>query len=171
MQLMQKLLLSLPLLLLTACVSAQSLNCQTSNPALEAMPPVLVTITRADGSRHELTAKLADNNVTRAAGFQRVCASTMKEVSILFVFEQEVLPSFHMNNVLAPIDIAFIRSSSEIDVIHKMKPYSLVVLEKPLYSPKRPVIAALETYDGFFTDHNVDGSSTITWQAPKETDQ
>lgn len=153
-------------LFLTACASAQNKSCQTTNAALEAMPAVQVTLTRADGSTYQVTAKLANNNFTRAAGFQNVCASTMRETPILFTFETEVVPSFHMHNVLAPIDIAFIRKNAEIDVIHAMEPYSLIALEKPLYSPNGPIVSALETHKGFYAEHNIDLSSKITWSQP-----
>jgi len=156
------------LLLLSACATAQSpnksSNCEITNAALDAMPPIEVTLTRADGSTYALTAKLANNNHTRAEGFQRVCESTMRETPILFTFESEVIPSFHMNNVVAPIDIAFIRKNNAIDVIHAMQPYSLVSLIKPVYAPNKPIVAALETHKGFYADNNIDLSSTVTWQ-------
>lgn len=151
------------LLLLSACATADTQTCQTTNAALEAMPPIQVKITRSDGTEYQMTAKLANNNYTRAAGFQNVCGSTMKETPILFIFEQPVIPSFHMNNVVAPIDIAFVRQDSSIDVIHAMQPYSLVSLAKPLYSPKTPVIAALETHKGFYDEHGFGLDSSISW--------
>jgi len=48
--------------------------CQTDNDSLRAMPRISVELTRSDGSVHSITAKLANTNATRAAGFQRVCA-------------------------------------------------------------------------------------------------
>ena len=166
-----KTLAALSLLVLSACVTATAQECQTTNPALEAMPPVEVSITRADGSSYEITAKLANTNYTRSAGFQRVCASTIAQTPILFVFENEVVPSFHMNNVVAPIDIAFIKADSSIDVIHAMQPYSLVSLSKPLYASKGPIIAALETHKGFYDEHDFGMDSTISWVIPEVKDE
>ncbi len=148
---------------MAACANAKQSVCEITNPALKAMPPVQVTLTRGDGTTYSLQAKLADNNATRAAGFQRVCESTIKKTPILFVFQREVVPSFHMNNVVAPIDIAFIKKDSKIDVIHGMQPYSVVSLKKPLYSSNQPIIAALETYRGFYSDHNIDLDSKVSW--------
>ncbi len=158
-------LLMAMVLLINSAPSIASEKCQISNPALEAMPPVRVLIIRSDGSEHSITAKLADTNHTRAAGFQRVCASTIRKTPILFVFENEVVPSFHMNNVVAPIDIAFIKKNGSIDVIHQMQPYSLISLSKPLYASKTPILAALETYKGFFDDHSIGLDSTVSWSA------
>ncbi len=160
--------LFISLVWLSACASAQMQKCETTNAALKAMPSVEVVLTRKDGSELLLNAKLADNNYTRAAGFQRVCESTMRETPILFTFERELVPSFHMNNVVAPIDIAFIRKNNEIDIIHAMQVYSVVTLNKPVYSATTPIVAALETHQGFYTENNIDLSSKISWRQPKQ---
>ncbi len=146
---------------------AKSPHCETTNAALEAMPAVSVTLTRKDGSHLELTAKLANKNSTRAAGFQRVCESTMRETPILFVFERELIPSFHMNNVVAPIDIAFITASSRVDTIFTMQTYAVMQVLKPTYSPRHPVIAALETHAGFMSDNKIGKHTRIEWQELK----
>lgn len=138
-------------------------NCELDNAALQAMPIVEVTLTREDGSQHRLPAKLADNNTTRAAGFQRVCAATIEAMPILFVFQQEAIPSFHMNNVVAPIDIAFIDKRGRIESIQAMKPYSMLQRRKPLYSPSRPVLSAFEVRPGFFDKHEISLGHNMTW--------
>ena len=149
-------------LLTSSCVHAQQ-ACETDNVRLQSMPLIDVTLTRADGSHHTMPAKLANNNANRAAGFQRVCESTIEAMPILFVFEREDKPSFHMNNVVAPIDIAFIDKSGGVESIQSMKPYSLIELKKKLYSPKRPVLYALEVHKGFFAKHTISNRSTMTW--------
>jgi uncharacterized membrane protein (UPF0127 family) len=151
-------------LLISACSHAQ-LDCQVDNPALQAMPKIEVILTRADGSSFSMTAKLADNDSTRAAGFQRVCESTIEAMPILFVFTRERVPSFHMNNVVAPIDIAFIDKNGQLASIHAMKPYSVIQIKKPLYSPKRPVLYALEVHQGFYQKNNIAVNSKMTWAA------
>lgn len=137
--------------------------CEVTNSALESMPEVQVTLHRQDNTTLSIAAKLANNNLTRAAGFQRVCAQTIAEMPILFVLSSPQKPSFHMNNVVAPIDIAFIRKSSEIDSIRNMFPYSILQLSKPLYSPDKPVIAALEVRKGFFEDNDIGRNDKVTW--------
>jgi len=153
--------LGLTLIVLQACAEP---SCETDNQALQAMPAIEVVITREDGSEVLLNGKLADNDATRAAGFQRVCESTIKSSPILFDFQREIMPRFHMNNVVAPIDIAFIDINGQIESVHKMKPYVLGSTEKPLYGSQRAIVAALEVHEGFFDEHNVDLSSSLTWR-------
>lgn len=143
-------------------------ECELDNDALRAMPKVMVSISPESGEPHEVEAKMANNNVTRAAGFQYVCASVIADEPILFVFQRLRKPGFHMHNVVAPIDIAFIQEGGKIDSMHAMKPYSLISLDKPLYHSQGLVIAALETRPNYFSDHGLDADSVITWRAIPE---
>jgi uncharacterized membrane protein (UPF0127 family) len=140
------------------------LVCETSNLALESMPEAIVVIDYADGENKEFSVKLANNSSTRAAGFQRVCKSTISAKPILFVFEQAVRPSFHMNNVVAGIDIAFIDSEGKLDSIHQMSPYVLGSNNRPRYQSAGLIESALEAYPGFFAEHSVDDSVIISWR-------
>ena len=149
-------------LLISAFSHAQA-DCQIDNPALQAMPIIEVVLTREDGTSHSMPAKLADNNRTRAAGFQRVCESTIEDMPILFVFKRESVPSFHMNNVVVPIDIAFIDKNGLLDSIQSMKPYSMLHVRKPRYSPTRPVLYALEVHQGFYQKNNIVVANKMTW--------
>lgn len=145
-------------------VLAKGVECETDTAALSSMGKAVVTFSRPDGSELEVDVKLADNNTTRAAGFQRVCAETIAATPILFVFPHVTRPSFHMNNVVAPIDIAFIDSEGAIDSIQAMQVYTLVSRDKPLYSPSRPVTAALEAHPEFFSKHDIDLETTVSWR-------
>ena len=156
-------ILVLALIMASDSTLKAKVSCEVTNSALESMPPVVVTLHRQDNTSFSITAKLANNNRTRAAGFQRICAQTIAETPILFVFSRPQKPSFHMNNVVAPIDIAFIRKSSEIDSIRKMVPYSILQISKPVYSPNKSVIAALEVRKGFFEDNNIDLNGKVSW--------
>ena len=140
-------------------------GCEISNKALEAMPSVKLLIQRKDGTQQTMTALLANNGVTRAAGFQNVCESTVDSTLILFTFPEEVEPSFHMNNVVASLDIAFIKTDGTVASIQLMKPYSPMSIDKPLYSPSVPVSAALEAHAGFFKKLNVREGDVILWEA------
>ena len=151
-------------LLLNTSAFAEGVSCQLDNDALQAMPKSLVTFTRADGSTHEVVVKTADNGAIRAAGFQYVCAETIAAEPILFIFKSPVTPKFHMNNVVASLDIAFIEPNGKVDSIQRMNPYVLILLTKPLYGPKNPSIAALETYPGFYKDHNIGPDTTVEWK-------
>jgi len=137
--------------------------CELDNAALQSMKSIEVTLTRKDGSFYSMPARLADTNSTRAAGFQRICEATIEAMPILFEFEREGIPSFHMNNVVAPIDIAFIDKRGRIESIQSMKPYSLIEVKKALYRPKRPVLYALEVHKGFYRQHGLSLSSKMTW--------
>lgn len=149
----------------TAC--AQTLDCERDNSALQSMHKSLVTFTRNDGSEFSIEVKTADNNRTRAAGFQKVCESTIRAEPILFLFPRAFKARFHMNNVVAPIDIAFFDKQGNIRDIQTMHPYVLGALKKPLYGPPVPVIGALETHEGFYEKHNIDTQSKLQWEAIK----
>ena len=149
---------------LFAQTSLASIECQKDNEDLRAMPLGMVEFTRVDGSKYTVQVRVADNSKTRSAGFQYVCAETIAQLPILFLFESVVRPSFHMNNVVAGIDIAFIRPDYTIDSIQKMHPYVLIMLNKPLYSPSSDVIAALEAHPGFYQKNNIDLTAKVSWQ-------
>lgn len=153
-----------------ASLPASARECQLDNPQLRAMGAAEVQFELASGEVHTLRARLADENSTRAAGFQYVCASVIAAEPILFVFPAALRPSFHMRNVVAPIDIAFVDREGNIDSIQAMQPYSPVMLNKPLYSPKQAVISALETRPGYFAEHGIDLQSRMRWRELDEQD-
>ena len=151
---------------LSAPIQAQ--KCELNNADLTAMSKVIVQFDYANGEQLQVTAKLADNAHTRAAGFQRVCAQTIAEEPILFLFQSERKPSFHMRNVVASLDIAFIKKTGKIDSIQAMLPYVLGSTQRPLYSPRKAVIAALEVHPGFYSERKIDESVSISWHTPSE---
>ena len=158
----------LPLSFVSCATAGYADNCETSNESLESMSPISLSIKRRNGSKETIDALLADNGATRAAGFQNVCGSTIDSTLILFTFPVEIKPSFHMNNVVASLDIAFIKSNGKIVSIQLMKPYSPMSINKPLYSPQEPVIAALEAHKGFFKKFNVQEGDVISWEKAKD---
>lgn len=102
-----------------------------------------------------LTARVADDPGERAAGFQHICPGAIDETNIYFVFDRVRLPAFHMRNVQAPLDIAFIDPAGTIVDIQRMEPYVKGSTEQKHYSPPVPVAAALETRAGYFTEQNI----------------
>ena len=146
-----------------AAADVATVSCEMDNKALRAMRNGLVTIATPQGRRVQVEVKIADNNYTRAQGFQRVCAERIAAEPILFVFSAPVVPNFHMNNVVAPIDIAFINEQGQINVIHKMQVYDNSGY-KPYYGPKLPVVAALEVSPSFFENNSIGTDSVITWK-------
>lgn len=154
-------------------VFAQSVPCEGDNAALQDMYSSTVSFEQGSAETKKtinVSVKIADTNATRAAGFQRVCASTIAATPILFLFDKPAVPSFHMNNVVAPIDIAFIDKNGAIESIQVMQPYSLLLKKKPLYSPKRPVIAALEARPGFYSDKGLKVGDILRWASASSND-
>ena len=143
---------------------AGNIQCEKDNEALRSMAMSTVTFTRTDGTTLDVQARIADTGQKRSAGFQRVCSETIAKTPILFVFQESFIPSFHMNNVVSSLDIAFIRPDASIDSIQRMYPYILISIDKPLYSSSSPVNAALETYPGFFKENNIDLNSSLSWE-------
>ena len=160
--------LLLCLMVLIVSEVAQAQKCEISNADLDAMPEVIVQFDYANGEQLQVAARLADNTRTRAAGFQKICAQTIAQQPILFVFQRQTKPSFHMRNVVASLAIAFIKKNGEIDSIQAMSPYVLGSTRRPLYSPQRAVIAALEVYPEFYSERKIDTTVSISWHPPSE---
>ncbi|NND82769.1 MAG: DUF192 domain-containing protein [Gammaproteobacteria bacterium] len=138
--------------------------CQVDNPQLQAMPDAVVTVQTRAGSQFEFNVRLANTPTTRAAGFQHVCAEEIARLPILFIFQRAAQPRFHMNNVVAPIDIAFIKSNGEIESVQAMQPYVMGARRKPLYFPAQPVTAALEANPGFFKANSIAVGDRMSWR-------
>lgn len=157
-------MLVMALIAVSATAKSQTTGCELTNDELERMDAIKVTFTRANGEQLEINGLLADDVSERAAGFQNICPERIRQTAILFKFSSLVKPSFHMNNVMAPLEIAFIDEQGRIDRLHKMKTYSVVSKEKPVYGPDNPIIAALEVYEGFFADHDLTRTAKVSWQ-------
>jgi uncharacterized protein len=84
------------------------------------------------------------------AGFQCATPGEIRETLILFDFGTEVLTAFHMQNVPAPLDIAFAKADGRIFAILHMDPSPAA-----LYGPLGPFRYALEAPAGFFAAHDV----------------
>ncbi len=126
--------------------------CVPTTPALEAMQVRDITLTRDDGTVVQVSVKLADDGRERAAGFQHICPETVNETLILFVFPRPTQVAFHMHNVHAPLDIAFIDTDGRIADIQQMAVYAVQSNHKAnrYYRPAVPITAALETRVGLF---------------------
>lgn len=145
--------------------SVLSADCQSSTPTIDAMVQATVRVNGEDN--HTISVSVADSATKRAAGFQYVCEARIQKTAILFVFDAPLRPSFHMRNVLAPLDIAFIDGNGQIVDIQTMHTYILGSLQRPTYAPPMPVIAALETRAGYFDDHNIEVGDVLNWALPQ----
>ncbi len=152
-----RLLISVCLWALWADGSAVALaaQCQPVTAAWERMAVDGLVLVSDTGERVAIDVKVADERDERTAGFQHVCPETIAERPMLFVFQSAQPYRFHMGNVYAPLDIAFIAADGRVVDIQLMQPYVVGSRDRPLYGPPVPVTAALEAREGFFRDHGI----------------
>ncbi len=132
-------------------------ECVPATRELAGMQAGVITVTRDDGSATQMPVRVADDARERAAGFQHICPATVSETQILFLFPRPTSVAFHMNNVHAPLDIAFIDEHGRIIDIQHMAAYAAQPGRqgKRYYRPPARVSAALETRPGLFASLGV----------------
>lgn len=124
-------------------------ECSRWREAFAGMPMRMVSI-QAGARSFAMRVKLADTGERQAAGFQ---CSTPEEIHrnlILFDFGREIVTQFHMQNVPAALDIAFVKDDGRIFAILKMDPSPT-----ELYGPLGPFRYALEARASFFTSQGI----------------
>ena len=78
-------------------------------------------ILRSDeGVTRHLAVKIAMTPAQRGAGFQYICSKWVQVWGVLFVFPTSQRATFHMRNVRADLDIAFIAEDGRILELKKM---------------------------------------------------
>jgi uncharacterized membrane protein (UPF0127 family) len=108
------------------------------------MPTRMVTVQM--GARTiALRVRSADTPERQAGGFQCATAEEIQRHLILFDFGQEITTQFHMRNVPAALDIAFVKADGRIFSIMRMDPSPT-----NLYGPMGPFRYAVEAHAGFF---------------------
>ena len=105
------------------------------------------------GIEISLDVLVADDGFERASGFQHICPEVIERTLILFRFPQELSGRFHMQNVHAPLDIAFMGSNGNVESVLLMQTYTQD--ERPLYGPPGRFQYALEARAGFFQSHAI----------------
>lgn len=135
--------------------SGAAADCLDRTDELDSMGTAAMTLEGPGNESLSLTVRVADDPMERAGGFQHVCPDVILRTAIFFEFERPRRPSFHMHNVKAPLDIAFIDENGVIVDIQRMQPYAMGATQHPYYSPPGPVAAALETRAGYFGEHRV----------------
>lgn len=98
----------------------------------------------------ELEVRIADEPDERAAGFQNISRSVVEKTLILFIFPEEGCVFFHMRNVEASLDIAFIKADGRIIEIMRMDPDT-----NRLYAPNESFKYAIEAPLGFFQSKKI----------------
>jgi len=116
-----------------------------------------IKLVNDDGQTVEFEMKIADEIEEQAAGFQNIGEGVIEKALMLFVFSDETNTPFHMQNVLAPLDIAFIKADGTIIDIMRMEPDPSKTVPLKLYGPKenQTFKYALEARAGFFKENNI----------------
>lgn len=123
---------------------------QRTTKEFQKMETAKIKIVNDEDQVLELEVKIADEPDEHAAGFQNISRSIMEKTLILFVFPSEVNVFFHMRNVEASLDIAFIKADGTIIEIMRMNPN-----QNRLYGPDEGFKYAIEAPSGFFESKKI----------------
>ncbi len=124
-------------------------ECPRWRDAFASMPKRMVTV-RAGSRSIALQVRLADTGERQAAGFQCATPTEIDRHLILFDFGKEIFTQFHMQNVPAALDIAFVKEDGRIFAIIKMDPSPT-----ELYGPLGPFRYAIEAHAGSFASQGI----------------
>lgn len=154
------------LLVLTvpAAIAQSPAKTSAPNPALNPAPnpecprwresfagmPIRMVSVQAGSRSIALRVKAADTGERQAGGFQCATPEEIKRHLILFDFGREIVTQFHMQNVPAALDIAFVKEDGRIFAILKMDPSPT-----ELYGPLGPFRYAVEAHAGFFASQGI----------------
>jgi uncharacterized membrane protein (UPF0127 family) len=101
------------------------------------------------GNNLVLKVKIADQPEEIMAGYQYLCPEVIENSGILFDFGTTVSSRFHMQNVFAPLDIAFFSQEGTLINTATMKPEPPGSAGKrTLYRARSPYRYVLETPKG-----------------------
>lgn len=135
--------------LLAGGATAQDPACPRWREAFAGMPLRMLTV-QAGAKTLALRVKAADTPDRQAGGFQCATPQEINRNLILFDFGDEILTQFHMRNVPAPLDIAFIKADGRIFSILRMDPSPT-----QLYGPMGPFRYAIEARAGFYESQGI----------------
>lgn len=125
-------------------------ECRRWRRAFAAMPNATLVIHTSAGQRIQVSTKVARTDETRQAGFQCATTEEIGTTVIVFDFHSEVFGGFHMENVAAPLDIAFAKGSGRVVSILRMDPSPTA-----RYGPMRAYRYAIEARAGFFKERGI----------------
>ena len=128
-------------------------NCSVVTEGIASMQLEPIRLANDQGEVLALDVLVADDTFERASGFQHVCPEVIDETLILFRYPGEVQGRFHMQNVHAPLDIAFFDGKGNVVSVQLMETYSDE--RRPLYGPSGSFQYALEARQGFFSAKGV----------------
>jgi uncharacterized membrane protein (UPF0127 family) len=153
---------ALAVALLVPPARAQSPECPRWREAFAGMPMRMVTV-EMPAKKLGLRVKWAATPEHQAAGFQCATREEIQRHLILFDFGQETHTQFHMQNVPAPLDIAFVKADGRIFQILRMEPSP-----SALYGPMGPFRYAVEARAGFYESQGIkQGEARLVIPAPR----
>lgn len=128
------------------------------------LPEAKLSITRESRSTSpnevlRLTVKVADSAQSRSKGLMGV-PDVPSSAGMVFLYNLPVKNSFHMQNTLVPLDIAFWGEDRKIHQIMKMTPCKADPCEK--YEPQSEFVGALEVKAGLFREKAVREGDSVT---------
>ncbi len=140
-------------------------QCVLSTPEFAGMERRLIGLQDEHGNVIRFRVRVADSPGERSAGYQHICPEVIAASSVLFVYSEPRTVSFHMFNVHADLDIAFISDSGELVSIQRMEPQQSGDPDASFYGPDREVRYALEAPAGFFERHGLEqGSARLLFE-------
>jgi len=128
---------------------AQDPECPHWREAFVGMPHRMVTV-QMGSKTLALRVRTADTPERQAGGFQCATKEEIERNLILFDFGDEIITQFHMRNVPAPLDIAFVKADGRIFSILRMDPSPA-----RLYGPMGPFRYAIEARAGFYESQGI----------------
>lgn len=129
--------------------AAENAECRRWRDVFSSMPFRMVTIQKGQRTV-AFRVKVAQSSEQQAGGFQCATPEEIDRHLILFDFGQEIITQFHMQNVPAALDIAFVKADGRIFSILKMPPSPTA-----LYGPMGTFRYAIEARAGFFESHGI----------------
>ena len=132
--------------------------CRAVTPEVARMQTATLRLSTPEGVV-AVPVRVADESVEWRAGFQHICPTSIRQQQIWFAFPHPSRGKFHMNNVHAPLDIAFFAADGTLLEVFEMKTYRNG--HRPLYGPKSAFQYALEAHAGYFRAHHIAAGSRV----------
>jgi uncharacterized membrane protein (UPF0127 family) len=137
-------------------------ECPRWRKAFREMPARTLVIQTAQGLRTQLPARAAAVDEARWAGLQCASVDEIRNTVVRFDFGREVLGAFHMQNVPAALDIAFVKASGRIFSILRMDPSPTAT-----YGPMGAYRYAIEARAGFFKELGIAPGDSVQLERTK----
>lgn len=118
---------------------------------------------------HAVNIQVAETDEDRSRGLMYV-REMKDDHGMLFVFPDEFIPTFWMKNTLIPLAIAFIdRKFTIVDIQEMPPPKSLMDIDPPRYSSRKPAAMALEMNKEWFKRHGIKEGDKLLVEGPGPT--